>query len=356
MKISALTIEDLRIIRRLSLSPEDGINIVSGANGAGKTSILEAIYLAGRGRTFRHTEARPLVRGGAEQAVVLVKLRDNGSESVSTLGISRGAKAFRCRLNGVDLTRRSELAATLPVQWIGSQPQILLDLGPDVRRRFLDMAVFHVEPAYLKTLADFQRALRQRNGALRKGGDSAAVRVWDRPLSDAGEQIDRDRRSVLEAIFRQFRKILDQWRLDFSVNYRYRSGWTRDHGLREELEARVDDDIQRGFTGRGPHRAELEILCDSGLAQKVLSRGQQKMLVIALHLATFDYIAERARSRRPILLFDDLAAELDVSNRARVLDALEARDGQYFVTRLTDDRLPLTSRRAVFHVEHGQLV
>lgn len=356
MKISALTIENLRIFRRLSLRPDDGINIVSGANGSGKTSILEAIYLAGRGRTFRHSDARPLVRVGAAQAVVVVKLRGSDPESESTLGISRGAKEFRCRLNGIDLTRRSELAATLPVQWIGSQPQILLDLGPDVRRRFLDMAMFHVEPRYLQTLADFQRSLRQRNGALRLVGDRSAVRVWDRPLSEAGEQIDRDRRSVLDAIFQRLRNILDEWQLDFSVTYRYRSGWSKDRGLREELDAQLDDDMQRGFTRSGPHRAELEILSASGLAQKVLSRGQQKMLVIALHLATFDLIVKEALQRRPVLLLDDLAAELDLANRGKVLGALEARSGQCFITRLSDDRLPTPSGGAVFHVEQGQLV
>ena len=127
-------------------------------------------------------------------------------------------------------------------------------------------------------------------------------------------------------------------------------------GLGEDLDAHLSDDVQRGFTRRGPHRAELELLCDSAPVQQVLSRGQQKMLVIAMHLASFDLIATKAPGRRPILLLDDLSAELDFTNREKVMKALEDRVGQFFVTRLTDDRLPQPAGTTVFHVEQGQLV
>ena len=160
--IHGLTIQDLRVIQTLELAPVRGINVVSGNNGAGKTSVLEAIYLAGRGRSFRHNEAKPLIREGAEEVRVIAKISDLTDGSATTLGLSRDRSQFRCRVDGQDVKKRSVLAETLPVQWVSSQPQLFLELGPDLRRRFLDMVVFHVKHGYLSTLGTYQRVLKQR--------------------------------------------------------------------------------------------------------------------------------------------------------------------------------------------------
>ncbi len=355
MKIDLLKVDNLRVIDQLSFSPNKRLNVVIGDNGAGKTTVLEAIYLAGRGRSFRHSESKPLIKQGAEEAVVVANLLDEISGKKSTLGLARGPKTVRCRLDGEDVRRRSQLAQVLPVQWIGSQPQIFLEYGPDARRRFVDMAVFHVEPDYLMQIAEYQRILKQRNAALRSGGRHD-VKIWNKSLAVLGEAIDAARRRAIATIFNGVDETLRGWDLGFSVTHRYQPGWNTENTLESELQARTRYDEERGFTSRGPHRAELEIRSAEGPAAKILSRGQQKMLVIALHLAAIDTIKAAVPTGLPVLLVDDLAAELDLGNRNRVIDAICARDCQAFITRLTDDRLPEPAGCSTWNMKRGQLV
>lgn len=366
MQIKALEITDLRALSHVFLEPGPGINIIHGANGAGKTSLLEAIYLAGRGRTFRHSEARPVIRKGAEESLVVIKLGMSssvGDSRLSTLGISRKARDMRCRLNGVDIHKRSQLAEALPVQLIASQPQSLLEMGPDIRRRFLDMAVFHVEHGYLERLSEFQRALRQRNAAIRSGSPNA-VRAWDETYSKSAEIIDRFRRKTLDDLMQRLTTVLESWNLGFELDWRYRSGWAADRPLLSEIAGQTTGDIARGFTSRGPHRAEwLVTVAGQGSAEarqmpveKSLSRGQLKMLVLALNLALIDLMGAAESAIHPVLLIDDLAAELDYANREKVMTAVAERSCQAFMTRLTDDRLPEPPGIPVFHVEQGRLV
>lgn len=345
------------------MEPTPGLNFVMGSNGAGKTSILEGIYLAGRGRTFRHSDARPVISAGAEETQVVVKIERedaSGRRQEQTLGIARRVKDLRCRLNGTDVRRRSQLAEALPVQWIGSQPQGLMEMGPDIRRRFLDMVVFHVEHRSLKDLGEFQRALRQRNASLRTG-DEKAVRSWNEPLATAGEAIASRRGLVLDRAIDRLAHQLAEWGIDTVLDCQYRTGWSSERTLFEELSERTREDLVRGFTTRGPHRADLVFYAGGvnrkrELVEKSLSRGQLKMFVIALHLAVLDVVMSAAKAQNPILLVDDLAAELDFRNRERVVDAIDARGCQAFLTRLTDDRLPEGEGCGVFHVEQGELV
>lgn len=352
MQISSLEITNLRVIEHLQISPGDRLNFIVGPNGAGKTSILEAIYLAGRGRTFRHTDAGPMIRQGSESATVFVELRDPLSGRTSKLGLRREKRRFSCRLDGQDVNRRSSLAEALPVQWIGSQPQSLLQMGPEVRRRFIDMGLFHVEHRYLAALTDFQRALRQRNAATREGSPPA-VSVWDRTFAQTGETLTGYRESFIADLMTKVVALLARWQVGFVVGYRFRPGWSPDKPLQVQLAGKLDLDLRMGYSTIGPQRAEWELLADGVNAERKLSRGQQKVLVLALHLALWDMISER-QSRTPVLLIDDLAAELDARNRAQMIFELEERPVQGFLTMIdphvlrADRTLP-----AVFHVKHG---
>jgi DNA replication and repair protein RecF len=357
--IRELVVENLRLIEELRLAPEAGINVIAGPNGAGKTSILEAIYLAGRGRTFRHHDARPLIREGETEARVLLRIQPTAGGRIMTLGMARQGQGLQCRLDGTEVRKRSVLAEALPVQWVSSQPQGFLEGGPDMRRRFLDMVVFHVEQRYLEALTGYQRALRQRNAALR-AGDGAASRVWHPALSEFAVVLNRSRQQMVEQLTTAVVALTETWDLSARIEFRYHPGWSENAALRDELDSRLQDDLRQGYTGRGPHRAEIEVLAVQSSkgrpAAKVLSRGQLKMLVIAINLAAYDVIVAAHPDRRPIWLIDDLAAELDLTNRQRVMAALSERDAQAFITRLNDERLPGDRTDAVFHVERGQLI
>jgi len=336
------------------IDPCPGINFVVGNNGAGKTSVLEAIYLAGRGRTFRHSDAGPMIRQGTDSVTIIVETQEEGSGRRSVLGIRREKRELICRLDGQDVKKRSILAEALPVQWIGSQPQLFLGLGPEVRRRFLDMGLFHVEHSYLGVLSEFQRNLRQRNSAIRQGS-AENVRIWDKPLAKSAEVLHCHRVRFVEELLTRLLEIRNGWNPDFSLDYRYKPGWNEEKPLEQELAEKIEVDLRMGYTSRGPHRAELELFADGGSAEKKLSRGQQKLLVLALNLALNDLMSVHKR-RSPILLIDDLAAELDPGNRQRIMSELERRGGQVFLTKIEEDSLKVKRTEAkTFHVEHGEL-
>ncbi|MGB5251232.1 MAG: DNA replication/repair protein RecF [Sedimenticolaceae bacterium] len=354
MQIASLEIVNLRIVEQLCIEPGPGLNFVQGPNGAGKTSVLEAIYLAGRGRTFRHSDAGPLIRKGADATSVIVQLFRESGGVRSRLGVRREKSSLICRLNGKDVKKRSTLAETLPLQWIGSQPQLLLGLGPEVRRRFIDLGLFHVEPTYLDVITAFQRALRQRNAALRRG-PTAAVRHWHEPIDTAAAMMDRRRAAFIKSLLPRVLDLLQRWSVNFDLGWRYRRGWGNDIGLKDLLHQRVDQDLRVGYTTAGPQRAELDLMVDGASAEKSLSRGQQKLLVLALNLGVMDMITE-AKGVAPVLLVDDLAAELDRENRARLIAELEQREAQVFLTRIEEGALVANQPSMVFHVEHGRLV
>ena len=353
MHISSLKIENLRVLERLDLAPGPGVNFIVGDNGSGKTSLLEAIYLAGRGRTFRHVDAGPMIRHGADSVTVVVEIMDGLSGRQSILGVRREKKGLTCRLDGQDVKRRSVLAEALPIQWIGSQPQLLLGLGPDIRRRFLDMGMFHVENDYLQVFSSYQRNLRQRNAAI-KQGDREAVRIWDPQLGIAGELLNQARATFVDSLLERAAEIITTWKAGFSISYRYRPGWNDQHTLAQQIAKNIDTDLKMGYTMAGPHRAELDIIVGSGLAEKQLSRGQQKILVLALNLALLDLIVSR-HGRVPILLIDDLAAELDRNNRKKMIEELEQRGGQVFLTKIDESAIATIEDAKTFHVEHGVL-
>ncbi len=354
MYITSLGISNLRILENLRIEPCPGINFVVGDNGAGKTSVLEAIYLAGRGRTFRHTDAGPMIREGADSVTVVLETADSGSDRRSILGIRRGKKDVSCRLNGEDVHKRSVLAEALPVQWIGSQPQLFLGMGPDVRRRFIDMGVFHVEHSYLEILGEFQRNLRQRNAAIRQG-DADSVRIWNRPFALSAEIMNRHRSRFVEDLMVRTMEIHATLQPGYTLSYRFKTGWNPDTTLIQQLDDKVESDLRLGYTARGPQRAELDLMADGGLAEKKLSRGQQKLLVLAINLALMDILAKNRRTA-PIVLVDDLAAELDPGNRERIMTEFEERGGQVFLTKIEESALRAIDTGAkTFHVEHGTL-
>jgi DNA replication and repair protein RecF len=355
VRIISLQIEDLRIIERMRLAPGKRINLIVGGNGAGKTSVLEAVYLAGRGRSFRHPEAGPMIRQGAQWTRVVADIEDEVSGRRFVLGVQRERRSLHCRLDGRELHKRSLLAEALPVQWIGSQPQLLLSMGPDIRRRFLDMGLFHVEPSYLRVLSEFHRILKQRNASLRRAVPSE-VELWDRRFSESSIKVSEQREAFVHELMRRSTEYLAAWQAGVSISYRYRRGWSSKSDLPVQLAEKMEADMRMGYTTVGPQRAELQIATtEGGLAEKKLSRGQQKMLVFALNIAMNDLITART-GRAPILLVDDLAAELDRQNRERLFNELWNRGGQVFVACIAAEvaelELPGTT---MFHVEHGRL-
>ena len=351
MSIVSLSVEHFRNLRAVQLTPAAGINVIYGANAAGKTSLLEAIYFLGRVRSFRAARAELLIAHGAEALTVRADV-DVGDQCVRA-AVQRGGDFTRVRINGDDVRSLSSLARYFPVQVINTESQRLLQDGPKVRRSFINWGVFHVEQEYSGQWRRFERALKQRNAALRLG-DERQAKAWEPELVATSAAISVQREVFIDRLLGESRPLLDLWLPESELSFSYRPGWPADRELGEAYEDGRARELEVGHTLYGPHRADLAVRSAGVDAQHRLSRGQQKLLAIALLIAESHLISGLGRERG-ILLLDDLPAELDIQRREEVLSVLQQGKAQVFVTCTERDSVPIASESAHwFHVEHGE--
>ena len=323
-------------------------NVITGANAAGKTSVLEAIHILARARSFRAGRLDRVRRAGKAPLILQGEVDDGWQ--VHRVGVGRDDSGTRVRVDGEDARGLSQLARLLPVQIVNTESQRLLQDGPETRRSYLNWTVFHVEHDFHGAWRRFDRALRQRNAALREGQWRLAYSL-EPELVSAGEVVDGLRRRVLAALEPRVQERAAQWLGPIKIELHYRQGWAKNRGLGEALEAQHASEAAVGFTMVGPQRAELQILAEGMEARERLSRGQQKVLVIALLLAQAEVVAA-VGGPRPVLLVDDLPAELDNEHRDDVVASLLASSSQCFFTAIAAAALPV-DQGTQFHVEQG---
>lgn len=354
MPLTRLSLSHFRNITAAELELSPRFNLIVGANGSGKTSLLEAIFYLGRVRSFRTGKPRHLIQTGAERFQLIGRLAAaDGTEK--TLGIERGPRGQTLRFAGQPVRQLAELVRALPIQLLHPDSHLILEGGPRYRRRYLDWGVFHVEHAYYGAWQRYSRALRQRNAALRAGARARDLAAWTPALLEAAEALHALRARYIDRLLPYVRTNLAALVDLPGLEFRYQPGWPEEEGLEAALAARLDSDARRGFTQAGPHRADLLPVLDGVPAIERVSRGQQKQLVTALLLAQAELMMETNR-QTCLFLIDDLPAELDAGHRSRVLQRLHNLGSQVFVTTTDAEAIPATAdagRR--FHVEHGQL-
>jgi DNA replication and repair protein RecF len=350
--LERLRIESLRCLAEVELVLDPRRNYVYGPNGAGKTSLLEGIYLLGRGRSFRTRETRRLVRRGADGFAVYGEVSGG-----RRLGVGYGATGLQLRMDARPAEGIGELARVLPVHVIDPSLHQLIEGGPSERRRFLDWGVFHVEHGFQGVWQRYARALRQRNTLLRAGAERAEAAPWERELVEAGLEIDGYRRRYLAAIEPMLARLGESLLgSGEAVGVEYQQGWPVASDFADALARNWARDQQAGSTQAGPHRADLAVRVGSHKVQDRVSRGQQKVLAGALILAQLGEF-QRRTGRRAALLADDLPAELDPAFLDRFVAAARETGSQLFVTAIRRDNVPasLLDRARMFHVEHGRI-
>jgi DNA replication and repair protein RecF len=359
MPISQLEIDGLRNLKRVSIEPGDGFNFIFGPNGSGKTSLLEAIHCLGRGKSFRTHKTNNLISEGKESFTVVGHVRQR--ERQFTIGIQRRRGSSDIRLAGQSVTRAGELSENLPIAVLEPGQHRLVEEGPEYRRKFLDWGVFHVEHTFGETWRNYRRALAQRNAALRLRWPQKAVEKWDRELVEAGRRLDTYRRAYLD----NFRNHVTRLATEFfseafselaSLQIIYQQGWREGVEYADYLRVQFASDRERGFTQFGPHRADLRLRLTRMEARDVLSRGQQKILVMLLVLAQCCLLTEFGTPI--VVLVDDLPAELDAQRREALMQTLASTEAQIFVTATESDLFATNVLDAgqVFHVEQGQVI
>ena len=350
MTLQVFKTTGFRCLEEVALEPDPHLNLIFGPNASGKTSLLEAIYYLGRGRSFRASGNRELVRTGERQFTLFGEV--SCADRVHKAGIEVESGARRVRVDGENATG-ADLAAILPVQAIDPEIHNLVQGGPEFRRRFLDWGVFHVKHSFLEEWRRYQQALRQRNASLRMGEPDSAVSAWNAELAASGEAVNALRSDYLELYLPLLSSIIDE-KIPFDSKCSYRRGWKEGFSLAEALVESLARDRAMGSTQVGPHRADLALEVHDRRARYRVSRGQQKLLAATMVIAQIRLIAEQGVSDL-VLLVDDPAAELDRDNRRRLFDLLQDVPAQMFVTALEAEDLPWTSDGRMFHVEHGRL-
>jgi len=353
MSLHRLEVHDFRCITSTDLDFDGRCNLISGANASGKTSLLEAIFFLGRGRSFRTARNETLIRKGMHE--LLLTGRFGKGDSVRPVGVRYSREGFEARAAGNRIGSLAELATILPVQAIDPEVHRLVEEGPQERRRYLDWGVFHVEPRFVEQWRRYQRALKQRNAALRAEAPDPVVRAWDPELLEAGRALAESRRNY----FLQLQPHVDavgQRLLGTTIEISLSDGWLAGTDLADAVALSWSRDRERGTTHAGPHRADLSIRVGGDLAKHRVSRGQQKLTAAALLLGQLR-CDESLGSPTAALLVDDPAAELDAANLDRLISVVLELPGQLFVTALDPtmpafQRLPVSRR---FHVEHGKI-
>lgn len=349
MPLTRLRVDGLRILRGAELELDARRNYVLGPNGSGKTSLLESIYLLGRGRSFRTRQSRKLIHHGLAALTVYAE-QVHGAEH-HRLGVQVDSQGIAFRVDREPVGSVTALAQRIAVDVIDPSVHRLIEGGPVERRRFMDWGVFHVEHGYLDAWKRYRRALGQRNAVLKDQGRDADLDLWERGLVEAATAVDQARAAYVEALAPRVAEV-GQRLMRRELRVEYRRGWRAGADYAAVLKAARERDRQMGFTQSGPHRADLLIQLDGTAAVDEASRGQQKLASAALVIAQ---VGSGADSRDGILLVDDPAAEIDRGGLERLMAELAGLRCQQIVTGLTAEALPIEPGAPVFHVEQGRV-
>lgn len=375
MHVEALELIDFRNYRHACLQLGPGCTVFVGSNGQGKTNLVEAVGYAATLRSHRVAADAPLVRHGAERAVVRLKVRRGDRVAGLDLAIAPGART-RAKLNGQPLARTRDCLGLVRAVLFAPEDLSLVKGDPAVRRDFLDDLLVQRQPRWAAVRGDVDRVLRQRGALLRavakRGGradevDRATVEVWDAQLAAAGGELQAGRADLVGALSGPFEAAyvevsgepgapLARYRSTAGVHEPVLAGAAgASAALAAALPMRHEEEFRRGVNLTGPHRDELEVLLGGHPAKGFASHGESWSLALALRLASYRLLAgEAVDAGDPVLILDDVFAELDAGRRARLAAAVEGAE-QVLITAAVPQDVPqgLVGRRVA--VSAGEL-
>lgn len=344
VQLRRLWLTDFRCYHDLDLEFGPGATVVRGANGQGKTSLLEAVSWIGSARSFRGVPDAALVRRGAEQAVVRAESTRGGNEVLVEAEI-RASGRNRILVNRQALPRRSELGRALRATVFAPDDLELVKGGPSGRRGYLDELLVASAARYDAASTDFERILKHRNALLKTGGrdrDAAmTLDVFDQQLAQAGSEVVRGRLRLIARLTPWLQTAYEELAgAPTSIEARYEAGWSAEpldleaiddveSRMLDALAARRRDEFDRRVTLVGPHRDELRLVLGGLEARTHASQGEQRTLALAMRLAGHRVVAE-VIGENPLLLLDDVFSELDAA-RATALVA-QLPPGQTLIT------------------------
>ncbi|CAH8211736.1 DNA replication/repair protein RecF [Vibrio aestuarianus] len=356
MPLTRLIVQQFRNIKACDIPLSAGFNFLVGPNGSGKTSVLEAIYLLGHGRSFKSALTGRVIQNECQELFVHGRFLTSDQFELP-IGINKQRDgSTEVKIGGQSGQKLAQLAQVLPLQLIHPEGFDLLTDGPKQRRAFIDWGVFHTEPAFYDAWGRFKRLNKQRNALLKTATSYRELSYWDQEMARLAEQIDVWRSAYVAQMKLVAEELCQGFLPEFDIQLKYSRGWDKDTPYQQILEKNFERDQSLGYTFSGPNKADLRIKVNGTPVEDVLSRGQLKLMVCALRVAQGQHLTQLT-GKQCIYLIDDFASELDSQRRQRLADCLKATGAQVFVSSITESQVAdmIESNSKMFHVEHGKI-
>ena len=370
MRIRKLVLNGFRSYSHAEFCPEPGLNLLYGANAAGKTNVLEAVFLCALGRSHRTSRDAELIGHGLAGAYVGLEAETRTGVRTVEIKLRSGDDASRnpkdkkpIFIDRQRAEKAGELMGVLNVVMFSPEDLAIVKASPDVRRRFMDMELCQLRPAYYAKAAMYNAALRQRNALIKEAFsdpiDPEVLDMWNVQLARTGAEVMRSRLEFMDEIstiasdmHRRLTGGREQLFTFYQPNVPF-EGKGAEYAVYEALNASREEDIRRGFTTRGPHRDDIGIKLGETDVKVYGSQGQQRTAALSLKLSELALMREVV-GESPVLLLDDVLSELDDDRQRALMES--AFDCQCLMTATGVESAAARQGAAVFEVKNGELI
>ena len=356
MSLQKLIINQFRNIDSATLTFDTKINLIVGENGSGKSSLLEAIYLLGLGRSFRTHLTNRVIQ--YEQPHFTLYSEIVHQERLLPIGLQKSKSGeTTLKIDGQMVKKLASLTQYIPMQLITPESYNLLSGSPKNRRAYLDWGVFYHDPLFYSNWSRIKRILKQRNAALKQCNAYKELEVWDNELCLLSEQISAQRADYFAKLQPLIAQTIADFLPEFTIKSQFFCGWDKNNKpLAQYLADNFQRDKQLGYTSVGPQKADLKIKINNLPVDDVLSRGQLKLLVYALRLAQGLFL-NSVDNKQCVFLIDDFSSELDKSKQAILAKHIIESDAQVFISAITANGIEdlFNQKYTLFHVKQGQI-
>lgn len=354
MTIAQIKIHDFRNIEFADLQPSSAFNFIIGDNGSGKSSFLEAIYMLGHGRAFRHQLSSRIIQHNKPELTVFTKIISDAGQA-HTIGLSKSRSGVnKIKVDNDEGLKLAELAKLLPIQLITPEGFDLLTGGPKYRRAFIDWGCFHHYPEFISLWNGLRRLLKQRNALLKTASNYKQLLPWDQELVPIAKRVSEIREEYIHQIRDEIIKTSTDFLPEYQLECQFYQGWDHHIDYAELLVDHFERDKQVNYTTTGPHKADLRLKVNNIPIEVLFSRGQLKLLMCALRLAQGEFYANN-KNQSCLYLIDDFASELDLSKRMLFAQRLKKTHSQVFITAVSQEQIQalVDENDKIFHIKCG---
>ena len=357
MYVEYLKIRNFRNLENVELHLTPGMVVLRGKNGQGKTNLLEALYVAATGRSFRTSPPREMIRFEHKSAEIKAIISRHGVRHEVDIRIEGGKRTIQ--IDGRKTPSAAGLLEMLNVVAFFPDDLRIAKGSPEERRRFLDRSVANFRPEFYSASALFQRTLKSRNAVLKqmRTPDPTLVEIYNEPLVEYGAQINEARQALLDILLPEAASIFAEVaQLDLPMKAHLQDGVSGDGEFKDKftnaLQENIEKDFRRGTTTVGPHRADLILSIGEHKARSFASQGQQRALILALKMAEVQ-ILSKTLGVTPVLLLDDVSSELDTQRTQKLFSEISRLARQVWVSTTGAAPLPLSEDALLFEVNNG---